>query len=420
MNPLLLNYADISGGAARAAYRLHTGLRAIGVNSRMLVQAKASDDPSVLTPAGRVARLAARFAVELDRLPRRAYPGRQFVPWGVGWLPTAIERQAARLAPDVVNLHWVSRGFVPLMSVGRFNVPLVWTLHDQWALTGGCHVDYGCGRYRVACGACPQLGSSHPNDLTRIVLFLKHKLWHNLDITIVTPSHWLASCAHKSSLFRHQRIEVIPHGLDLARYKPMPRQAARDMLALPHNKKLVLFGAMSSTSDRNKGFHYLQPALQQLAAQGWNERAEAVIFGASRPEHDPDMGLPAHYTGRLHDDISLALLYAAADVVVMPSTQEAFGQVASEAMACGTPVIAFDTTGLRDIVEHERNGYLARPFETGDLAHGISWVLEDDERHQRLAHRARQKAEHEWPLELQAQRYLALYTEVVERFRTGR
>jgi glycosyltransferase involved in cell wall biosynthesis len=420
MNPLILNSFDIQGGAARAAYRLHTGLRAIGVNSRMLVQAKTSDDPSVLTPAGRVARLAGRLASRLDRLPRRAYPGHLFVPWGVGWLPTAIERQAARLAPDVVNLHWVSRGFVPLMSVGRFNAPLVWTLHDQWAFTGGCHYDQECGGYRVACGACPQLGSSRPNDLTRLVLFLKHKLWHNLDITIVTPSRWLASCARASALFRRQRIEVIPYGLDLAQYRPMSRHAARDMLALPLNKKLVLFGAMSSTSDPRKGFHYLQPSLQQLAAQGWNERAEAVIFGASRPEHDPDMGLPAHYTGRLHDDISLALLYAAADVFVAPSVQDNLPNTVMEALACGTPCVAFDIGGMPDMIEHERNGYLARPFETGDLAHGISWVLEDDERHQRLAHRARQKAEHEWPLELQAQRYLALYTEVVERFRTGR
>jgi glycosyltransferase involved in cell wall biosynthesis len=417
MNPLILNYFDITGGAARAAYRLHAGLRSIGVNSRMLVMFKHSDDPTVTMPPGRVRSRLNRFITKLDRLPLRAYPRRMHVPWGVGWIPTAIEQPAMRLEPDVVNLHWVSGGFVPLLSVSRFQAPLVWTFHDQWAFTGGCHYDQECGRYRVACGACPQLQSSDPDDLTRQVLLLKHKLWHNLDITIVTPSRWLAACAQSSALFRHQRIERIPYGLDLDRFRPMPRQAAREMLALPQDKKLILFGAMSSTSDQRKGFQYLQPALHGLAAQGWGTQAEAVIFGAARPEHDPDLGLPTHYTGRLHDDVSLALIYAAADVFVAPSVQDNLPNTVLESLACGTPVVAFDIGGMPDMIEHEQNGYIAPPFKTEELAHGIAWVLQDAARHERLCHRAREKAEQEWPLALQAQRYQALYAEVIAQFR---
>lgn len=414
MNPLILNYFDITGGAARAAYRLHAGLRSIGVNSRMLVMFQHSDDPSVTITPGRVRSRLNRFITKLDRLPLRAYPRRQRVPWGVGWIPTAIEQSAKLLAPDVVNLHWVSGGFVPLVSVGRFNAPLVWTLHDQWAFTGGCHYDQDCGRYRGGCGACPLLDSSRTNDITRLVLLLKQKLWHDLDITVVTPSRWLAACAQSSALFGHQRIERIPYGLDLDRFRPIPRPVAREMLALPPDKKLILFGAMSSTSNQRKGFQYLQPALQSLATQGWGAQAEAVIFGAARPEHAPDLGLPTHYTGRLHDDISLALLYAAADVFVAPSVQDNLPNTVMEALACGTPCVAFDIGGMPDMIEHERNGYLARSFETDDLARGIAWVLEDAERHQRLAHRAREKAEQEWALELQARRYLALYNDVAQ------
>ena len=131
-----------------------------------------------------------------------------------------------------------------------------------------------------------------------------------------------------------------------------------------------------------------------------------MIFGASRTAQPIDVGFKSHYLGHLHDDIALTLAYSAADVMIVPSIQESFGQTASEALACGTPVVAFNATGLMDIVDHQHNGYLAQPYESVDFAHGIAWVLEDRERHAELCRQARRKAEHQFALASQARRYL--------------
>jgi glycosyltransferase involved in cell wall biosynthesis len=213
---------------------------------------------------------------------------------------------------------------------------------------------------------------------------------------------------------------VIHNGLDPEQYKPIDKPLARELMKLPQDKQLILFGALGATSDRRKGFHLLQPALQRLSqsAGRGNENIEIVVFGASQPENAIDLGFKSHYLGSLHDDIALALVYSAADVMIVPSVQEAFGQTASESLACGTPVVCFDSTGLKDIVEHQKNGYQAKCFSAEDLANGIAWVLQDEQRWQALSHRAREKVEQEFTLEIQARRYLKLYQEVLQTSNT--
>jgi glycosyltransferase involved in cell wall biosynthesis len=328
-------------------------------------------------------------------------------------MPTLIGRRIAQINPDVINLHWVSDGFVPIHAIQQFKKPIVWSLHDQWPLTGGCHYDQECGRYQRRCGDCPLLGSKSRYDISYLTLLAKRLFWRNADITIVALSNWLAECARKSSLFYDRRIEIIPNGVDLSRFKPISKDIARNILDLPPQKKLILFGAMNSAKDRRKGFHLLQPALQQLAVQGTERNAEAVIFGARQPDHVPDVGMHIHYTGQLHDEVSLALLYAAADVFVAPSLQDNLPNTVMEALACGTPCVGFNIGGIPDMIEHQQNGYLAQPFETDDLARGIAWVLEDEERHRRLSQRAREKVVQEFSIERQARAYLKLYEEVV-------
>ncbi len=265
-----------------------------------------------------------------------------------------------------------------------------------------------------SCGACPQLNSHKQRDLSRWVWQRKQRAWKNLNLTLVTPSTWLAQCAKESSLFQDVRVEVIPYGLDIEKYKPTDRRLARTLLNLPQDKQIILFGAAGvATDDPRKGFYLLQSALQKLDRSQWQDQAELVVFGATQPEKPVDLGFKAHYLGRLYDDLSLALVYAAADVMIVPSIQEAYGQTASESLGCGTPVVAFNATGLKDIVEHQRNGYLAQPFAPEDLARGIAYVLEDKQRHQKLCDRAREKAEQEFTLDIQAQRYLSLFTEIL-------
>jgi glycosyltransferase involved in cell wall biosynthesis len=413
MKLVILNTADIEGGAARCAERLHRGLRSLGADSTYLVQSKFGTDEDVLTPPSRIGSLSAAVRPRLDRAPLQLYRKRARGYFSTG-LMTRFDASAVNaLGPDVINLHYVAEGFVPIRALEAFAKPIVWTLHDSWAFTGGCHLPGDCTRYRESCGACPILGSGRSADLSRLIWRTKEASWRDLDMTIVTDSTWLAGCVRESSLFKGRRVEAINPGLSLTRFRPIDRSTARSLLSLPTDRRLILFGAMHGTSDPNKGFQFLQPAIQALSRTDWQIRAELVVFGSSAPRTPPALGMKTHYVGRLHDDVSLSLLYSAADVMVVPSVRESFGQTASEAMACGTPVVAFGATGLLDILDHQRNGYLATPYDPEDLARGIAWVLSRDEEGSRaLSRSARAKAESAFSIQDMARKYLDLFRDI--------
>jgi glycosyltransferase involved in cell wall biosynthesis len=413
MKILHISTKDLEGGAARAANRLHQGLKNINVNSQMLVQTKVSDDPTVVAPQMVVEKSLAKFGGIVDTIPPKFYLRHSQISFSTQWLPDAIYPRIARLNPKLINLHWIKDSHLRIETLAKLKLPIVWTLHDMWAFTGGCHYDQDCGRYVESCGACPQLKSNNNCDLSRWIWQRKSQAWKNVLLTIVTPSKWLAECASSSSLFRNLRVEVIPNGLDLQRYKPVNRQLVRSLLNLPQNKQLVLFGAMKATSDRRKGFHLLEAALQSLCQSEWRERIELVIVGASRSNDQDNLSFKTHYLGKLNDDISLAQVYAAVDVFVAPSLQDNLPNTVVEAIACGTPSVAFKIGGMSEIIEHYSNGYLAQPYEIEDLAKGIVWLLEDREKHQKLSQQARAKAEQKFTIESQTSRYASLYNEIL-------
>ncbi|NEP18056.1 MAG: glycosyltransferase [Leptolyngbya sp. SIO4C1] len=410
MRTLILNTSDTKGGAARAAYRLHQGLQRINGASQMLVQTKRSDDSAVLGTgaASGIGQAKTGLRLTLDQLPLKRYPGYNGSTFSPQWLPDRVAAQVARLNPDVINLHWINAGFLQIETIARLKKPLVWTLHDMWAFTGGCHYTQSCDRYEKMCGACPQLGSSRTQDLSRRIWQRKAKTLQGLDLTIVTPSQWLKACAESSTLLKDKRIDCIPNGLDPALYRPFDKQAARAALRLPADQQLILFGSLKATSDRRKGFHLLQTALQQLS-QSLRHRVELVVFGASEPEQPPEFGFKTHYLGSFSDDLSLMLIYSAADAFILPSVQENLANTVMEALACAVPCVAFEIGGMPDMIEHQSNGYLAKPYEADDLANGIAWVLEDSGRHQALSERARAKVISEFTLENQASRYHSLF-----------
>lgn len=414
MKVLLLSTFDIRGGAARAAYRLHHGLRAIHVDSKMLVQEKSSDDWTVIAPKTYIQIGIAKTRATIDAFPLRFYP--KFENYGrffPQWVPDRLPEKVNQLNPDIINLHWISGGFVQIETLAKFKQPIVLTLHDMWAFTGGCHSSQECDRYTGKCGKCPQLKSKQDVDISRWVWQRKAKAWESLDLTIVTPSHWLANAAKSSKLLGDHPIHIIPHGLNTKIYRPTDSKIARSLLNLPQDKYLVLFGAMKATSDVNKGWQFIHPTLHRLKQLGWQDKIEVIIFGASIPEKPLDVGFPCHYLGQIYDDLTLALIYAAVDVTLVPSKQESFGQTASESLACGTPVVAFGVTGLLDIVTHHQNGYLAEPFDCEDLANGIDWILIDINRHQLLRQNARKKALQDFDQNLQALRYQTLFSSIL-------
>lgn len=414
---LHINTSDIEGGAARAAYRLHTGILKNGIDSAMLVQTKKSDDFTVSTFNRKYRKIVAKIAPHLDTLPQYIYSQRLNTPWSTGLVNNLSIEKIGEMTPDIVHLHWVCGGFCSIKNLNKINNSIVWTLHDTWAFTGGCHYFGNCDKYQQQCGQCYQLNAKHEKDLSYYLWKSKKKTYDNSKLTIVTPSNWLAECARKSSLLREKQIEVIPNGIDTTLYKPIDRTVARNMLGLDIEDKVILFGAMNSIGDSRKGFQHLTSALDILKTtidECMARHIKLLIFGSSIPQTAVDLGFPIHYTGRLHDDISLAILYSAADVFVAPSQEDNLPNTIMEALACATPSVAFNIGGMPDMIEHKQNGYLATPFKTEELAKGIEWILEDEERWNKLSQSARRKVTQNFDINIISKRYISLYEKVLQ------
>lgn len=412
MKVLLINKIDIEGGAAKAVYRLHKALLESGIDSKMLVQIKKTDDYTILGPNTKLQKAIGMISSILDRVPVKLYKNRTKTLFSPSWLPFSnVVDMVKDIKPDIVHLHWICDGMIRIEELAKIEFPIIWSLHDMWAFTGGCHYDEGCGGYRKNCGNCKVLGSEKEDDLSRKTWKRKHKIFSKLlNVAVVGLSKWITSCAQKSTLLEDKKVINIPNLIDTRTFKPFGKEKSRVLLNLPHDKKLVLFGAMEATSDPRKGFKELSEALHKLK----NKDIELVVFGSSKPQDAPEFGFKTHYLGQLYDDISLVILYNAVDVVVVPSLQENLSNVIMESLSCATPVVAFDVGGNRDMIEHCKNGYLAKPFDTTELAYGIEWVLNNKD-YEELCKNAREKIVKEFDSRVVVQRYIRLYEEVLRK-----
>ncbi|MBT5407162.1 MAG: glycosyltransferase [Gammaproteobacteria bacterium] len=411
MRILILNASDISGGAARAAYRLHRSLLSQGVESIMLVQKKDSDDNSVVGPISKIEKGINIIRPHIDSLLLRKYKNRTktlFSPSSLSFSKTV--EKINQINPDIVHMHWINGAMFSIEELTKIKFPLVWSLHDMWAFTGGCHYDEECGRFVNECGKCKVLGSRKEEDLSKKIFHRKVKVYSSItDLTVVGLSKWLNNSSKKSTLLKNKRHVNLPNPIDTNTFKPFDKQKARELWCLPKNKKLVLFGAIYATSDERKGYNILSNALTKLNYKD----IQFIVFGSSGPSNQGDAITNIHYLGKLNDDISLITLYSAADVMVVPSLQENLSNTIMESMACGTPVVGFDIGGNGDLIDHKKNGYLAKYLNSDDLTKGISWVLSEMDNHNNLSIKAREKIVLNFDSDIVAKQYINLYKSIL-------
>jgi glycosyltransferase involved in cell wall biosynthesis len=285
----------------------------------------------------------------------------------------------------------------------------------MWAFCGAEHYVGECRRYIDGYDSNNRPTGESGFDINRWVWNRKKKVWKNLkNITIVTPSRWLAECAKTSVLFKGYRVEVIPNGIDTDIFKPMDKELARKKLNLPFDKKLILFGAMNAMSDLRKGFKYLEEALKNIKFEKKKD-IEIVVFGSANSGDNNELLFPAHYLGNINDDKVLSMVYSAADVMVIPSIEDNLPNIIMESISCGTPCVGFNLGGIPDMIDHKVNGYLAKPLDSVDLAKGIEWILEDDARLLELSKNARIKVLEIFDMDIVARKYLSLYREIINK-----
>ena len=440
---LSVSHSDCAGGAAIAAHRIHRAVNDAhcGVQSTMFVKSRHSDDKTI------------RGVDEF--LPQNAfYRFWQWVKtkgakkyWHALWRPYQktidsnfksdlrgmdIGDALHKLDYDVLHLHWINQRFIRLDDIPD-DKPIIWTLHDSWPFCGECHYFLECEGYKQQCGCCPQLGSHSPNDLSHKIWKAKHSCYATKNITVVSPSRWLADCAAESSLFRGRDIRVIPNCLNTDVFCPLSQSEVETNLSAAQKqnvavsrvlcaaaeekgleKPFLLYGAANAAKDRIKGFSSLLSALQILDKKGFE--ANLIVFGAEETELPMRFEhITVTFLGYVSDTDLLVALYNMADVMVVPSLTENLSCAIMEALSCGTPVCCFNIGGNGDMVEHRLNGYLAEPYNEEDLANGIEWVLEHNQNDE-LRKQVRRSAVERFSVSIAAKMYVELYKELAYKY----
>jgi glycosyltransferase involved in cell wall biosynthesis len=417
------------GGAGTAARRLHERLVARGVPSRFNYwrdQDQQELDPSyrqLSFAQPRRSSLSGLVLHQLDRRRRRVIcrhydrhvakrPGKHelfSIPWSLQRSTVDFET----LGSDIVHLHWMSF-FIDYPSFFQSipdDIPIVWSFHDMNPLTGGCHYSDGCSRFLVGCGNCPQVANSGPDDVSRHAFRDKQRALRNKQIHIVTPNQWLADLAGNSAIFPPQtRFHQIRLGLDENTFQPIDRNVARKELGLPVDGPLIAFGA-EDVNNYRKGFHHLFAALRRVRRM--NPDIQCLVFGNGKLVDDQAELPPMVTFGFVDDPLRQRLIYSAADLFVLPSREDNQPQTGLEAMACGTPVIAFRAGGIPEYVLDGETGLLAPVGDELALAEHIIRLLDDDWGRKKLSVSARKLIERNHTADRQAREYMELYRNII-------
>lgn len=419
MKVIHLSASDYNGGAAIAAKRIVQSQQLITeLDSKLLVQAKKSHEDFIFslhkTLSKKVIGGFRKFADELSlRLLSDQSRGRFTFPfWGEDVSKNLLIKNS-----DLINLHWINGGFLSLKSLEKLaelNKPIVWTLHDMWGFTGGCHYASDCSKFKTQCSNCPSLIFKSENDLSNKIFEKKKKILDKLNLSVVTCSNWLANEVSVSGLLSKNQTVVIPNPLDVNLYIPFDKTEARNKLNLPVNKKLLLIGAMN-LKDERKGFKYLIDALDQILKDNFIPKndLEIVVFGKLDEASVEKLQFKVHQLGKLKNQEEIIFAYNSADIYVAPSLQDNLPNTVMESMACGVPVVAFNVGGIPDMVDDGINGILVELKSSEGLAKAIEKILSDEELRKNFSKAARQKVVKNFDQKIVAAKFYDLYKSIL-------
>lgn len=414
-----INTYDGNGGAGRACLRLNLALNEVAeVDSKLIVFYKFGQNPAVKTFSNTLfKRGKAAATIIAERVLAKRYLKPVKIPFSFTWFGISIIKNAEVLAADIIHLHWVNHSFLNpkhLAELSKLNKPIVWTFHDSNAFTGGCHVRYTCDYFENQCGNCPVLADANPNDISHKIWQQKQQAYQQLNFQIIAPSSWMQASVLKSSLMKGKQISVIPNTLETNIFQPHNQQKARTSLGLPLDKFIFLTGFMPSKKDSHKGAAYLLESLELLAAKNSinPNQIELVIFGNRNTEDVPTFPFKTTFLGTIKDDEKLAACYAAADAFLIPSLEDNLPYTVMESLACGTPVIAFTTGGIPNMVQHLHNGFLADYRSSESLGEGMEWIKNYPVK-EALRRNARETVMQKFSEKVIAQKHLELYESLI-------
>lgn len=369
-----------TSSSGKAALRLHNAFLQTGIDSSIVsLRAEINDDDKTFQK-GRTPKIISRLDSLLQKFITQGAL-HQFGLFSYPLLGNDISQMKVIKEADFIYIHWVLGGFLNFASIEKLanlGKPILFIMHDMWTITGGCHHSFSCEKYKSACYNCQIFPEDRDNDLSAREFNRKLQLYSKYDtLFYISPSKWLYECARESALTKNKKIFYIPNILDKSIYKTFDQQIAKQMFKIDPAKKVLAFGAISITSPY-KGLSYLLKALQILFEEKGPEDYEILVFGSGYNKDIADhIPFETIFVGHLSDDYSMMLLYNAADVFIAPSLADNLPTTILESLSCGTPTVAFNVGGIPDLIQHKKNGYLAKYKDAKDLAEGVRFCIKN-------------------------------------------
>lgn len=412
MKVVIVNTSEKVGGAAIAANRLMEALKKNGVSAKMIVRDRQTDKISVVAVKQQSWRLALNFLWERGIIfLSNGFSRKNLFQIDIANTGTDITTMPEFQQADVVHLHWVNQGFLSLDNIDkilRSGKKIVVTMHDQWYFTGVCHYSGDCLNYRDQCRNCPLIRGRVKKDISWKVFNRKRRMYANADITFVGCSQWIAGLARTATLFQGKKVVSIPNAINMDVFHPEDKTLTRQSLGLPSDRRLLLFGSQRITDER-KGFKYLVEACEHIHRNypEWTDKIGIVVVGAKSETIDSMLPFPVYAVDYVSDEKSMVEIYNAVDLYVTPSLQDNLPNTIVESMACGVPCVGFRVGGIPEMIDHEKNGYVARYKDAVDFANGILWSLGDS--YDDLCTKAYEKAVATYSEKRVAEKYKEIY-----------
>lgn len=401
---------EISHSAA--PLRIHKAVKEAGIDSCILTFRKGVENSDVIVIEKNIKyKIWNKLRYYIEKIELEKY-SKENLPFSFGAMGIDLSRNENVRNADILHLHWINGQFLSynnMKDLAKLNKPIVWTFHDSWPMTGGCHIRYGCEGFKKNCGCCPELNSKNCKDITARIMSKKKRKYPTKNIVTVAPSKWMYYNINESSLFKRGHNVQIGNPLDLSIFSEK-KEDRKD------NKIRILFGANGALGLEYKGYKYFAEAMDYLyrTQKDLSSKIEINIFGTEIKKFPGLENYECKAWGYIKSEEKMAELYQRIDIYVFPSLDDNLPGTVMEALACETPVVAFQIGGVPELVQHKKNGYIAKYKDYIDLANGIVWVMRNNSGNE-LGRNGRSEICQYFSFDEIGEKYKMLYEEIVKK-----
>ena len=379
---LHLSYCEKNSGAGIAAKKIHACIYKYNesiIKSFLRVNTSGVDKNNVINTKKLLPKIYNFLKKYFERIMIKLFRYDDFIFHSISLLPSLKHNEINNLDIDLVHLHWVQHETISIEEIGKIKYPIVWTLHDCWPFSATEHYQKDNFDKRYIKGYKIKKFMRVSEYIDKFCFLRKKLSWGN-NISLIAPSKWAADCARNSLLMKDKKIEIIPNPIDTKVFKPANKILSKKILKINTSKKVILFGSIDGGEDPRKGSDLLLNVLNYLNLK--NKDIQIIIFGKKNKSQNifENTNFEILNLGKINSTYRMATIYSAADLFIIPSRIESFGQTAAEAQCCGTAVVGFDIGGLKDIVVNGESGFLIEPYNCKKMAKAIENILLDEKK----------------------------------------